>query len=554
MYRPAIILITILLVLSPPLFAQSDKPEVETFGPRVSGFFYPRAEDNLQKMIALKLEKVIKEELPGRPMAIISPHAGYDYSGGVAAYGFSAVNGRDYKRVVILAPSHYGKRYRGVAVLNASRYKTPLGEIEIDKEVCQELVNNSPSSDSIKLFGYYTGAYKNEHSMETQLPFLQTVLGEFKAVPLLVGLLMDDDYSKVADAIKPYLDDSTLVVASSDFTHYGRRFGYVPFSSKIEENIHNLDYGAIDEILEKNFDGFVDYRKETGITVCGSTPIAVLIKLLPDDAQGTLLKYDTSGRMEEDFTYSVSYVSIIFTVPAGKKTGKALKTPASSRYLIPADYTPEEDKRAAKGNARLTGGFTQTQDLITDEESQILLGIARDTLETYTQTKSRPDITEYNLTPKLKEKSGAFVTLKKDGRLRGCIGHIQPRTSLWHAVMENTVNSASSDMRFTPVKEEELEDIDIEISVLSPLKRINGPEDFHVGEEGILIRLGGYQAVFLPHVATEQGWDRNETLRNLCNKAGLPWHAWWNENMEFYVFTATVIHEELHEGLSSSRK
>ncbi|MFQ5862985.1 MAG: AmmeMemoRadiSam system protein A, partial [Candidatus Brocadiales bacterium] len=149
---------------------------------------------------------------------------------------------------------------------------------------------------------------------------------------------------------------------------------------------------------------------------------------------------------------------------------------------------------------------------------------------------------------------GVFVTLKKNGMLRGCIGHIQPKASLWRAVMENTINSAFNDLRFPLVKEEELEDIDIEISVLSPLRKINGPEDFRVGEEGIIIKLGGRQAVFLPHVATEQGWDRTETLYNLCNKAGLPWYAWWDKNMEFYVFTARVIHEELHERLGNSKK
>lgn len=189
---------------------------------------------------------------------------------------------------------------------------------------------------------------------------------------------------------------------------------------------------------------------------------------------------------------------------------------------------------------------------ITDEESEVLLGIARNTLETYIRTNKLPEIAEDRLTPKLREKSGVFVTLKKNGRLRGCIGHIQPRASLWRAVMENTINSALNDLRFPPVRADELDDIDIEISVLSPLRRIDGPEDFRVGEEGIVIQLGRHRAVFLPHVATEQGWDRNETLCNLCVKAGLPWYAWWDENMEFYVFTARVIHEELHKRLSSN--
>ncbi|MFQ5861580.1 MAG: AmmeMemoRadiSam system protein B, partial [Candidatus Brocadiales bacterium] len=420
-----IIIITILLVLSPGLSAQTTKTENEVYGPVVSGFFYPRAEDKLQKMITTLLDKATKQEIQGRPVALISPHAGYDYSGGVAAHGYRAIKGKDYKRVVVLAPSHYGKRYRGVAVLKASRYKTPLGEIEIDTEVCNELVNNSPPLESYKLIDYSTAPYKNEHSIETQLPFLQTVLGEFKLVPLLVGLLMDDDYSKVADAIKPYIDDSTLIVASTDFTHYGRRFNYVPFFTEIEKKIKDLDYGAIDQILEMDFDGFVGYRKKTGITVCGFMPVAVLIKLLSTytDVQGTVLKYDTSGRMVEDFSHSVSYASIIFTAPTGKKTGKALKLPVPDRQTVLVADPPEGGRRATGGEVLSTDGHTQTPGLITDEEGEVLLGIARYTLETYTRTKELPEIAEDHLTPKLRKKSGVFVTLKKNGMLRGCIGH-----------------------------------------------------------------------------------------------------------------------------------
>lgn len=544
MHRSAVICVTLILALSLPLFAQSTEPETETYGPRVAGFFYPKTVDKLQKLIAIQLEKVITQEIPGRPVALISPHAGYDYSGGVAAYGFSALKGRDYKRVIVLAPSHYGKRFRGVAVLKAARYSTPLGEIEIDKTICEELVKNSPRFGSNPLFGYYEGAYKNEHSMETQLPFLQTVLGEFKLVPLVVGIMIADDYDKVADALKPYIDDSTLVVASSDFTHYGRRFDYEPFYRDKEKNIKALDNGAIEEILDKDFKGFVNYHERTGITVCGFVPIALLLKLLPDDAQGTLLRYDTSGRMQDDFSHSVSYVSIIFTVPTGEKTGKAPEAPPPDRYRLPAFDSGERGGQISGGNVLLAADHTQRSDVITDEECEVLLALARDTLQTYSHKKKRPDVTSYHLSPRLKEKSGVFVTLKKNGELRGCIGHIQPRTALWHAVVENTISSAFSDHRFTPVKEEELKDIDIEISVLSPLRRISAPEEFKVGEEGVLIRLGRYGAVFLPQVATEQGWDRNQTLGNLCAKAGLPWNAWWNKDMEFYVFTVRVIHEK----------
>ena len=180
---------------------------------------------------------------------------------------------------------------------------------------------------------------------------------------------------------------------------------------------------------------------------------------------------------------------------------------------------------------------------INKEEAAILLNIARKTLEGYARTKKLPEVEENKLSPRLKEKSGVFVTLNKGGELRGCIGHILPKEALWKAVIENTMNSAFGDMRFSPVREDEVDNIEIEISVLSPLSRIEGPEEFRVGEEGIMIKLGRASAVFLPQVAKEQGWDKNETLCHLCRKAGLPWNAWWDKDMEFYVFTATVFHE-----------
>jgi len=174
-----------------------------------------------------------------------------------------------------------------------------------------------------------------------------------------------------------------------------------------------------------------------------------------------------------------------------------------------------------------------------------LLEVARKTLESSVKEGKRPDLNsgEYTLSQTLKNKRGVFVTLNKNGNLRGCIGHIQPREQLFDAVIDNTINSSMNDARFKPVSEDELPDIEIDISVLSPIKKISGAEKFITGKHGIIIRLGGMKAVFLPQVATEQGWDREETLAQLCNKAGLPSYAWKDDEMEFFVFTAEVFHE-----------
>jgi AmmeMemoRadiSam system protein A len=238
-------------------------------------------------------------------------------------------------------------------------------------------------------------------------------------------------------------------------------------------------------------------------------PISVMMKILPPNVQGKILKYDTSGNILDDFNTSVSYASIIFT-----------------RDIEPPDIIGDSNG-------------------LNSDEKLTLLEIARNTLEYCVKEGKKPDLNseEYALTQTLKNKRGVFVTLNKNGNLRGCIGHIQPREQLFDAVIDNTINSSMNDGRFRPVSEDELPDIEIDISVLSPIKKISGAEKFITGKHGIIIRLGGMRAVFLPQVATEQGWDREETLAQLCNKAGLPSYAWKDDEMEFFVFTAEVFHE-----------
>lgn len=508
-------LISLFVALLAPSFLFAGTETSPVWEPQVAGRFYPGNETVLKDQINAFFNKVPKQALKGRPLAIIAPHAGYQYSGQVAAYGYKAIKDYEFDRVIILALKHNvgPKRIRGVSLLNAKNFKTPLGLINVDQEACDQLLKAS------KLFGIYEGAFKEEHSLETQLPFLQMAINNFKLIPLMVCFLIQDDFDQVANAIKPLITDKTLIVVSSDFTHYGENYGYFPFKTDIEKNIRKYDYGLFEKILSKDFEGLRVYKQYTGITACGIFPTALLLKILPTDVQGEILNYDTSGRQLNDFSSSVSYASIIFTKPFESKSGQ---------------YVPKAD--------------TFDNDLsfgLNNKEKSLLLSLARSTLETYTKTGTSPklDKIEYKLTPRLKENYGVFVTLKKHGELRGCIGYIVPRSPLSQAVIENTINSSANDGRFNPVEAKEVPDITIEISVLSQLKKINGPDEFIVGKEGILIRKGSASAVFLPQVATEQGWDRAETLCQLCRKAGLSPDAWKDDDMNFFVFTASVFHE-----------
>ncbi|MGO8703687.1 MAG: AmmeMemoRadiSam system protein B [Candidatus Brocadiia bacterium] len=487
--------------------------------PAVAGGFYPADPKALRSAVDACLSEAPAAEYTGRILALIAPHAGYQYSGKVAGYSFKQVRPGAVQRVIVLGPSHYGA-FRGFSIMDVGAYATPLGDVPLDRPVCAKLAAH-------ELHVRADEFQAREHSVEVELPFLQVALGEFRLVPILVGYLEPGDAEKIAAALREYLTPSTLLVISSDFTHYGASYGYVPFTQDIEQSLHKLDFGAVDLILAKNYDGYVKYMLNPAPTICGRFPIEVLLKLLPAEAEGRLLKYDTSGRITGDWSLSVSYVSAMFTVPADWK-------PAAVAAAPPA--APAEEKP------------------LTAEEKKTLLRIARDTLEAFVRTGRMPEIAAdaSALTPALKAECGAFVTLnRKNGDLRGCIGNIgyaepplrRGLMPLYTTVAHMTVEACSQDPRFEPVRAGELKDIELEISVLSLARQVRGPEDFEVGRQGIIIRKEGGGAVFLPQVAPEQHWTREQTLDHLCVKAGWPSDEWRKPGMAFYTFTAQVFAE-----------
>ena len=479
----------------------------------LAGSWYPANPDTLRKEIAkyfdaVKLPKDVKQD--ANIAGLVVPHAGHQYSGPCAAYGYSLLKGKSFKRVIIMGPSHR-VGFSGVSVTKATHYETPLGKIPVDRQACDKLLQR------INLFSYQAAADKNEHSIEIQLPFLQTALPAspsggadgYKIVPLVVGEV--DDFQAVASIIKEVVDDETLVIASSDFTHFGEDFGYMPFSDNIKDNLKKLDGGAIEQIVNLSPDGFNKYIKSTGATVCGYKPILLLLSILDQTRstgsvqEATLLNYYTSGDLMGDYAHCVSYACIAFS-----KTASA----------------------------------QQAGDDLDKAEQATLLKMARQTLKLYLNDRKTPKFNEKELTARLKEKRGIFVTLKNHGELRGCIGRIFDPEPLYQEVIEYTVHS-TKDSRFyyNPVTAKEEPDIDIEISVLSPMRKVNSYNDIVVGRHGVYLMKDGCNAVFLPQVAPEQGWTRDEMLNHLSMKAGLDKDA-WRAGAEFMVFTAQVFGEK----------
>jgi AmmeMemoRadiSam system protein B/AmmeMemoRadiSam system protein A len=516
------------LLLLWPAIASGGMESSDSWQPRFAGRFYPAKAGELRKTIADLSAKSGAAGLSGRPFAIIAPHAAYGASGAVAVHAFNAVKGLGFTRAMVLAPSHR-KAFRGVSVLDVKDFVTPLGAVKVDREAARRLLSDEHAgADAAKgwsdLIVADEGAYAREHSLEVELPFLQEALGDFSLVPIVVGHLQGDDFGRVADAIRPLLDERTLLIVSSDFTHYGSYYGYEPFpkDGNTEKNIAAIDKGAFGRILAKDASGLWAHRLKTGVNTCGIMPILLALELFPEDAQGTLLKYDTSGRIGGDFSASVSYAAFAFTRPG--------------RVAVAGPVSGASEAGASNVAVEAVSG--------TDKEA--LLKLARTTLQTFVGTGKYPGINEANLAkhPRLQRKEGVFVSLYKKGALRGCIGTVGGQMPLYLGVMSNAASAASKDGRFSPVTSAELPDIKIEISVLSEPRRIAGPKAYDIKRDGIMIKKGAAHGVFLPGVAANFNWNLFITLRELCRKAGLPLDAWKDGDMEFYAFSSTAFGEE----------
>ncbi len=473
-----------------------------------AGSWYPQDADVLAKQVADLLAAAPRPKAagpgeprtsvrPDRPLAIIVPHAGYRYSAPVAAAAYRALQGHDFKRVIVLAFSHRNAGgYEGIDVpAELTAYQTPLGQVPIDRQACDALLSNS-------VYSSHPGVDEDEHSLELQLPFLRGAVGEFQLVPLLVGRATHETHVQAARALLPLLDDTTLLVASSDFTHYGPNYGYQPFTQDVPAKIKEWADRAAAPLERCDSDGFLEHLALTRDTICGRGPISLLLRTVSmmGGADGVRAAYDTSGNVTGEWTNSVTYQSFVF-------------------YRRPGTL----------GQAERT----------------FLLELARRTVTSYLEKGEAPGV-EVNILPQaVQADGGCFVTLENHGRLRGCIGNMQARGPLYQAVIQNAV-SACRDQRFVndPVTAGELKDIDLEISYLTPMKRVGDPRrDVVVGRHGLLISLQGRQGVLLPQVAYERGWTREEFLSQTCHKAGLPPDAWKRPEAEIYSFEAEVFGE-----------
>ncbi|TRZ47747.1 AmmeMemoRadiSam system protein B [bacterium] len=460
--------------------------------PNVAGAFYPDNPQELSEMIDGFLKKADPQPIGGNIFALISPHAGYGYSGQTAAFGYKLIKDKPYKTVVVIGSSHY-HGFSGASVYPEGVFRTPLGDLKIDNEFAQKLLPKENAEIS-----FMPEAFAKEHSVEVQLPFLQKVLKDFKIVPIVTGDCTLNTCKKLASSLKEAIGErrDVLLVVSSDMYH-----GY---NYEETEKVDNLTLAYL-----KNMDaeGLYYALREGKAQLCGGFGVVAAMILAKELGHNklTVLNYTNSAIV----------------------TDKKVKGHWTVGY----------------GSCAIDKEKGETAMLLNQEQRKKLLGIARKSLETYLKSGKKLEISETD--PVLTKEMGAFVTLQEKGQLRGCIGRLIGDQPLYLTVRDMAVEAAVGDPRFPPVELSELKDIEMEISALSPMERVDSADKIQLGVHGVLVRKGYRSGVYLPQVATETGWSREEFLSSLCaHKAGLAADAWKDPSTEIYIFSAEVFSEK----------
>ncbi len=479
--------------------------------PAAAGAFYAESPHWLTAGIKALRESAVAP-FPGKPVAIISPHAGYIYSGQIAADAFNQAAGHDYDLVVLLGTNHTTAGFNGISIYAGKGYETPLGIAKIDKSVSMALLNADDR------FIFLESVHQKEHSIEVQVPFVQLF---FPNTPIVSAIVGTDDpglcirFGKIlADVIKTR---NALIVASTDLSHYPEYEDAVAVDRETIAAIVTMD---ISEMARTFGDPKKGRVKELYTRACGSAPVfaAVAASRAMGAHCARPVSYANSGDASiGDPSKVVGYAAMAF-YPGKPCSPATLQTGGND-----------------------TANIDLQKDRPIDRAGQVaLLAFARKTIDQYLRSKTVPLPRGFD--PQLHQRRGAFVTLHSEDRLRGCIGKMTGDRPLCSVVGAMALQAAFNDRRFRPVTPDEFENITIEISVLTPYRTVDGVADIRVDRDGVVLHKGGRSAVFLPQVATEQGWTREQMLERLCMKAGLTQKC-WTSGARFETFQAQVFGE-----------
>ena len=464
-----------------------------------AGRFYPSGAAELRNTLEGLFEKA-KPKSVENVVAIICPHAGYEFSGSVAASSYNQIDSdKIFDNIFIIASSHQVS-FNGASIYNQGDYLTPLGKVKVNIDLANDLIKQHP------VFVFRADADKNEHSCEVQVPFLQYHLKkEFKIVPIILGTQTPQTCKEIAKALKPFFNDRNLFVISSDFSHYPKYDDANKVDHETSDAIVSNSASNLLKVLQSHEDQNIG---NLATSLCGWTSVLTLLDITGDqkEYQFTQIDYRNSGDSKyADKSQVVGYWSIAVS--------QTKKSSSSSEFSL------------------------------TFEDKKELLRIARTTINLYIRERKTPPINAHGFSNAILTSSGAFVTLKENGELRGCIGRFTSEEPLYKVIQEMAIASSTQDTRFEPVSVHEIDKLEIEISVLSQMKKIHSIDEIILGKHGIYIKQGYLSGTFLPQVATETGWSKEDFLGHCSrDKAGLGWNGW--KDAEIYIYTAEVFSEK----------
>ncbi len=437
--------------------------------------------------------------------ALIVPHAGYSYSGTIAASAFNCLNPNTlYDQIIILAPAH-NIPFQGIAVpADITQYNIATGTLIFNKKTLTKLTHHHLFLNAEKL---PKNPFKDEHSFEIQCPFIKYYCNsKIPLIPLLIGYLTDKEIRQCADILKKYITPQTLIIISSDFIHYGQKFDYVPFGTSLEKvlpKIQSLDFEIINQLFKPSLLNFLTILKQTKATICGKYPLALFLALIENKSleklYPNLIAYSTSyseNTGNKDVSSCVSYAAISY-----------------SRNIFLTEY-----------------------------EKNLLLKYAHNVVYNTLNPENKKHLEIPPLNHLMEEKYGLFVTwTNSDKTLRGCMGTTEPINNIIDSINYYAKIAAFKDPRFNPITKDEILIIKPSITLITPFKSIRSYKDIDLENHGIMLEYDSKKALFLPKVAIEQGWNLTKTLEELCIKANLPKNTWQNKKTLFKV-CETVEH------------
>ncbi|NMC36689.1 MAG: AmmeMemoRadiSam system protein B [Bacteroidales bacterium] len=473
--------------------------------PVAAGRFYSSDRETLRRDLQKLFTECRKPEGVIHARAIISPHAGYVFSGRIAASAFSATP-RDagYKNIFLIGSSHV-MAFEGASVYNTGDFVTPLGKISVNRQIADML------KKEYKVFDYPTSAHIQDHCLEVQVPMIQHYYTSAPSiVPIIIGTSSSSTIKKIAEALRQYFTEENLFVISSDFSHYPSYEDGKAVDKATAEALVSGDPSVFLSALRKN-----STRNINGLatSMCGWTA-------------GLMLLYLAEGQENLEFR-RIDYCNSGDS-PYGSKNEVV------GYHAIVLDE--RKDKNEKRGNEGEEFNFTE-------KEREILFDIARRSIMSmlYDARRYTPDVSK--MTDALKKPYGAFVTLKIDGVLRGCIGRFVSDKPLYIVVGESAISSALEDPRFPALTKSEYEKTDIEITVLGPMRKISDISEIKLGRHGIYIKKDIRAGTMLPQVAREYGWSVEEFLGYTSrDKAGIGWDGW--KNADIYIYEGMVLEEK----------